>query len=179
METTVIKPAQAGDAERLAEFAERVFDEVFSPGNDEGDMASYLNEAFSPEIQRREITEPGGIVLLATDSATGELAGYLHIAAAERPACVTGDAPVELKRLYVDPSHHRKGIGKKLLDEGLARAKAAGARTVWLGVWERNFTAQAFYTREGFVRVGDHPFVLGSDTQTDWIMQRILLDDRA
>ena len=174
MEAPVIRPAQAGDAEPLSEFAERVFDEVFSPGNDEGDMASYLNEAFSPDIQRREITAPGSIVLLAVEPGSDEIAGYLHIAAADQPDCVTGDAPVELKRLYVDPRHHRRGIGKRLLDEGIARARAAGARTLWLGVWERNFTAQAFYTREGFVRVGDHPFVLGSDTQTDWIMAKSL-----
>ena len=172
MEAPVIRPAQAGDAERLSEFAERVFDEVFSPGNDEGDMASYLNEAFSPEIQRTEITTPGSIVLLAVEPGSGELAGYLHIAPADKPDCVTGEAPVELKRLYVDPRHHRRGIGKRLFDEGVARAKAAGARTLWLGVWERNFTAQAFYTREGFARVGDHPFVLGSDVQTDWIMAK-------
>ena len=172
MEAPVIRPAQAGDAERLSEFAERVFDEVFSEGNDPGDMASYLNEAFSPEIQRREITEPGGIMLLAVDPKSDGLAGYLHIAPSERPGCVVGDAPVELKRLYVDPAHHRRGIGRQLLDHGIARARAAGAKTLWLGVWERNFTAQAFYAREGFVRVGDHPFVLGSDVQTDWIMQK-------
>jgi ribosomal protein S18 acetylase RimI-like enzyme len=168
----IIRPAAAADAAALAEFAERVFDEVFSEGNDPGDMASYLNEAFSPDIQRAEIETPGAIVLLAVDPASGALAGYLHIAPAGRPECVSGEAPVELKRLYVDPSRHGRRIGKRLLDEGIARARAAGARTLWLGVWERNFKAQGFYTREGFARVGEHPFVLGSDTQTDWIMQR-------
>ena len=168
----IIRPAAAGDAAALAEFAERVFDEVFSEGNDPGDMASYLNEAFSPDIQRAEITAPGSIVLLAVDPSSRELAGYLHIAPAERPECVDGDAPAELKRLYVDPALHGRRIGKRLLDEGIARAKANGVKTLWLGVWERNFKAQGFYTREGFTRVGDHPFVLGSDTQTDWIMQR-------
>lgn len=172
--TTVIKPATAADAERLAEFGERVFDEVFSPDNDEGDMASYLNEAFSPEIQRAEITATGSIVLLALDPGSNEIAGYLHIAPAKTPPCVSGAAPVELKRLYVEPSRHRSGIGKALLDEGIARAGAAGAQTLWLGVWERNAKAQAFYAREGFTRVGEHPFVLGSDTQTDWIMQRAI-----
>ena len=54
-EETVIRPAAAADAAALAEFAERVFDEVFGPLNDPGDMASYLNEAFSPDIQRAEI----------------------------------------------------------------------------------------------------------------------------
>jgi ribosomal protein S18 acetylase RimI-like enzyme len=169
---TRIRPAAAADAARLAEFAERVFDEVFSPGNDEGDMASYLHEAFSPDIQRAEITASGSIVLLAERGAT--LVGYLHIAPAPTPECVAGGPAVELKRLYVEPSLHGGGIGKQLLDEGLLRARDAGARCIWLGVWENNTKAQAFYTREGFRRVGDHPFVLGSDVQTDWVMQRSL-----
>jgi ribosomal protein S18 acetylase RimI-like enzyme len=171
-EETVIRPAAAADAPALAEFAERVFDEVFGPLNDPGDMASYLNEAFSPDIQRAEITGSGNIVLLAERG--GQLAGYLHLAPSPTPECVTGPQAVELKRLYVEPALHRLGIGRKLLEQGLARARQAGTRTVWLGVWENNAKAQAFYTREGFTRVGDHPFVLGSDTQTDWIMQRSL-----
>ena len=170
-EETVIRPAVAADAAALAEFAERVFDEVFSPGNDEGDMASYLNEAFGPDQQRAEITAPGSIVLLAED-AGGALAGYLHILASPVPACVDDTSALELKRLYVDPARHSLGLGKRLLDDGLVRAKATGAKTVWLGVWERNFRAQKFYQREGFTRVGEHDFHLGSDRQTDWIMQR-------
>lgn len=170
MEAITIRAATAADAAALAEFAERVFDEVFSPGNDEGDMASYLTEAFGADKQRAEITEPGAIVLLAED-AEGALAGYLHIAASRTPPCVTAPA-VELKRLYVDPRRHSRGLGKRLLDEGIARALASGASRIWLGVWERNFRAQKFYLREGFTRAGEHIFLLGSDPQTDWIMQR-------
>ena len=168
-----IRPATAGDAATLAEFAERVFDEVFSPGNDEGDMASYLNEAFGPDKQRAEITAPGSIVLLAED-ASGALTGYLHIYPTPVPECVRGPASVELKRLYVEPARHSRGLGKRLLEDGLARANATGAKAVWLGVWERNVRAQHFYQREGFTRVGEHDFHLGSDRQTDWIMERTL-----
>ena len=166
-----IRPASAGDAPALAEFAERVFDEVFSPGNDEGDMACYLNEAFGPDQQRAEITAPGSIVLLAED-ARGALTGYLHILPSPVPPCVTDTTALELKRLYVDPARHSLGLGKRLLSEGTARAKSTGARTLWLGVWEKNFRAQKFYIREGFARAGEHDFFLGSDKQTDWIMQR-------
>jgi ribosomal protein S18 acetylase RimI-like enzyme len=172
MEDITIRAATADDAAALAEFAERVFDEVFSPGNDEGDMASYMTEAFGPRQQRAEITEPGAIMLVAED-ATGALAGYLHITASRTPACVTAPA-VELKRLYVDPRRHSRGLGKRLLDDGIARAKAAGATRLWLGVWEHNVRAQKFYQREGFTRAGEHIFLLGSDPQTDWIMQRTL-----
>ncbi|HEX6323279.1 MAG TPA: N-acetyltransferase [Vicinamibacterales bacterium] len=171
-EGTVVRPATAADAARLSAFARRVFDEVFGPANDPDDMASYLAQAFSPGVQLAEIVAPGSILLLAERD--GAFQGYLHIAPAPTPDCVTGPAPLELKRLYVDPSHHGRGVGRKLLDEGLARAHSAGARTIWLGVWEHNTRAQKFYAREGFTRVGDHPFVLGTDTQTDWIMQRAL-----
>lgn len=171
-EGTVVRPATAADAVRLSEFAGRVFDEVFGPVNDARDMAAYLAEAFSPDIQLTEIAAPGGIVLLAERN--GALAGYLHIAPSPTPGCVTGPGPLELKRLYVDPPHHGRGVGKRLLDEGLTRAREAGAGTIWLGVWEHNTKAQAFYAREGFTRAGEHAFVLGSDRQTDWIMQRAL-----
>lgn len=170
MEGVTIRAATATDAAALAAFAERVFDEVFSPGNDEGDMASYMTEAFGPRQQRAEIAELGAIVLIAEDAA-GAFAGYLHITASAAPACVTAPA-VELKRLYVDPRRHSRGLGKRLLDEGIARARAAGAPRLWLGVWEHNVRAQKFYQREGFTRAGEHVFLLGSDPQTDWIMQR-------
>ena len=171
MPDVAVRAASRDDAAALAEFAARVFDEVFGPGNDPGDMASYLAEAFGPDIQRAEIAAPGAIVLIA-ETRGGNMAGYLHIAASTTPACVSGANAVELKRLYVDPALHSRGVGKALLDEGLSRARAAGAGTVWLGVWEHNTRAQKFYRREGFTRVGEHVFLLGADAQTDWIMQR-------
>lgn len=172
MEVTV-RAASIDDAAALAGFAARVFGEVFGPGNGEQDMASYLAEAFGPDIQRAEIAAPGAIVLIA-ESRGGGMAGYLHIAASATPSCVTGVNAVELKRLYVEPTLHSRGTGKALLDEGVSRARAAGAVTVWLGVWEHNTRAQQFYRREGFERVGEHTFLLGTDRQTDWIMQRSL-----
>lgn len=172
MRDVTVRAASIEDAAPLAAFAARVFAEVFGPGNDAGDMASYLAEAFGPEIQRAEIAAPGAIVLLAEHR--GDIVGYAHIAVSGTPACVTGAQAVELKRLYVDPALHGRGTGKALLDESLARAVVAGADTVWLGVWEHNTRAQKFYRREGFERVGEHTFLLGTDAQTDWIMQRAL-----
>ena len=170
MPGATIRAASIADAAPLAAFAARVFAEVFGPVNDETDMASYLAEAFGPDIQRAEIASAGSIMLIAEEA--GRIVGYLHIVPSPVPACVTDPDAVELKRLYVDPARHGGGTGKRLLDEGLARAGAAGARTVWLGVWEHNTRAQKFYRREGFQRVGEQAFVLGSDRQTDWIMQR-------
>ena len=54
----------------------------------------------------------------------------------------------------------------------LAEAEAAGTATVWLGVWERNPRAIAFYHKWGFVDVGTQKFHLGADVQTDRLMVR-------
>ena len=48
-------------------------------------------------------------------------------------------------------------------------AKELGGRNLWLGVWERNARAIAFYSKMGFTKVGNHSFYVGSD-RTDDVM---------
>jgi ribosomal protein S18 acetylase RimI-like enzyme len=45
---------------------------------------------------------------------------------------------------------------------------------MWLGVGEDNQRAQRFYRKWGFQVVGEHIFQVGSDPQTDLIMERAL-----
>ena len=79
---------------------------------------------------------------------------------------------IELKRLYVARAWHGRGVAQALMDAALDAARARGAQKLWLGVWERNPRAVAFYAKYGFVRVGEHTFVLGGDAQTDWLFVR-------
>ena len=58
----------------------------------------------------------------------------------------------------------------------LDEARNAGYETIWLGVWERNARAQAFYRKWNFRAVGDHIFQLGSDSQRDIVMERKVSD---
>jgi ribosomal protein S18 acetylase RimI-like enzyme len=46
----------------------------------------------------------------------------------------------------------------------------AGCDCIWLGVWEHNPRAIAFYRKCGFSVVGDHVFMLGQDQQRDLIL---------
>ena len=59
--------------------------------------------------------------------------------------------------------------------DAVERRRAPSARTrLWLGVWEHNLRAIAFYRKCGFVQCGAQPFLLGTDLQTDWDMNRTL-----
>jgi ribosomal protein S18 acetylase RimI-like enzyme len=77
-------------------------------------------------------------------------------------------------RFYVDPIRHGHGIAQTLMDAVLTTARADAAHTIWLGVWERNPRAIAFYRKCGFEDVGSHPFLVGTDLQTDRVMTRAL-----
>ena len=178
--TIRIRPATVADAHRLSEFGAATFRDTFAGENTPEDMARYLAEAFTPERQTAEIADPTGIVLLAEhhDGAGGAkhaaLAGYAHLVSRPAPDAVRGAAPLELKRFYVARAWQGRGVAQALMDAVLAAARSRGAATLWLGVWERNPRAIAFYAKCGFTRVGEHTFVLGGDAQTDWLLARPL-----
>ena len=61
-----------------------------------------------------------------------------------------------------------------MMSATITAAEERQARTLYLGVWERNARALAFYTKQGFRDVGSRTFILGADHQTDRIMIRPL-----
>ena len=87
---------------------------------------------------------------------------------------VKDDQAVELVRLYVSHEWHGRGVGAALMHACVNHARQAGHKTIWLGVWERNAGAQAFYRKWNFHTVGEHVFLLGSDPQRDILMERAL-----
>lgn len=156
----------------LTELAARVFHETFAAENRPEDMRAYMDEAFSATRQAEELSDPRTTVLLAF--VEDEPAGYATIHAGEPPAGVEGEEPVELARLYADHRWHGRGVGAALLEACFDEARRAGHATMWLGVWERNWRAIAFYRKWGFAECGSHAFRLGSDVQTDLLMARSL-----
>jgi len=172
--TPTIRRASLSDAALLAELGERTFRDTFAEQNTPEDMAIYLSEAFGPEKQTSELADSGVTFLIA--EVMGIAAGYVKLERSKPPSCMTGKKPIELARIYVLQEWLGKRIGEVLMNSAIAEAKNAGHETIWLGVWERNERAIKFYKKRGFVVVGTHLFQLGSDAQTDLLMERSLLD---
>jgi ribosomal protein S18 acetylase RimI-like enzyme len=72
--------------------------------------------------------------------------------------------------LYVSQRWHGLGIAHEIMREVLATARLAASDRIWLGVWQRNERALAFYRKFGFEVVGDHTFQFGNDPQRDLVM---------
>ena len=163
-----IRPATIDDAEELAALARRTFHDTFASTNDPTDMALYLSRAYGVDQQTRELTDRDITTFLVEQD--GEAIGFAQLRTGDVPACVTGPKPIELWRLYVSREWHGHPIARPLMDRVKAAAAERGAKTLWLGVWERNDRAHAFYEKCGFVNAGEHIFLFGTDPQTDVVM---------
>ena len=174
MSEITIRPAVVEDAAILTDLAYKTFWDAFAhhPKNAPDDLNHYMRQAFSVEQLSAELLDPKNLFLIA--EIDGELAGYAKIVLDNIEPGVTAEKPVELARLYSHQKFLGQGVGQSLMDACLDRGRTAGCDVMWLGVWEFNPRAQAFYEKYGFREVGKHVFQLGSDPQTDVLMQRDL-----
>jgi ribosomal protein S18 acetylase RimI-like enzyme len=156
------------DAAALAELAERTFRDTFAAHNDASDVDLCCAEHFGEPIQLEELRDPNMVSLLA--EVDGRLVGYVQVKLSSPQECVPHARPSEIHRLYVSAEAHGTGVAQSLMREAVALARQAGADSVWLGVWEHNPRAIAFYGKFRLEVVGAHTFVFGSDPQRDLIM---------
>ena len=166
----VIRRGTADDADLLAELGARTFSETFAANNTPEDMTAYLAFSFSLKKQAEELADPSSLFLIA--EADGVALGYAMLRSGDVEDGVTGEKPIELVRLYVSRESLGSGLGAALMQACIGEAKKRGHQTLWLGVWEHNTRARAFYRKWNFREVGTHVFQLGDDPQTDILMQR-------
>lgn len=167
-----IRLAATEDAETLAQIAWKSFYDAFAdhPKNAPEDMKSYMDEAFTPEAIAKDLGETDNVYLIA--ELDGKMVGYAKLKQNSREDCTAGENPIELCRLYSLNEFIGKGIGKSLMLKSLEFAKEENHDFMWLGVWEYNTRAQEFYKKFGFEKCGEHVFQLGTDPQTDWVLER-------
>lgn len=167
----MIRRAVPTDAASLAKLASRTFRETFAAENAPENMSLHLARAYGVVQQGHEIADPA-ITTLVVVVGGEQLIGFAQLRRGPAPACVVADDQVELWRFYVAREWHGQGIAQHLMQSVEHEAELTQASTLWLGVWERNERAKVFYRKYGFVDVGAHVFMVGSDAQTDRIMVR-------
>jgi len=168
-----IAKANLATATRLAALGSQTFRETFAADNTPQDMAAYLTENYSPEIQLGELQQARHTFLLA--EMQGELVGFAKVWRDSPLGLGEGEPAqgrLEVKQLYVVEDWIGTGLGAALMRRILDLAQAENCTAIVLGVWERNERAKAFYQRFGFREVGEHTFTLGADIQRDLILRK-------
>jgi len=157
----IIRRASPDDAARLADLGARTFRDTFAAHNRAEDMDAYLSRTYGEAYQRSEIADPRLITLLVEED--DALIAFAQLRAT--------DSELEIARFYVDGPWHGRGVAQSLMRVIVETARELRATRIWLGVWEHNTRAIAFYIKCGFRDCGSQPFLLGSDLQTDRVME--------
>jgi len=167
-----IEPCEAAT---LLDFSRETFFDFFGPLNEPANMEAYASVAFTPEKIFSELTNPGSEFYFAM--LDDEIAGYLKLNYNDAQTEFKDPNSLEVERIYVSRQHHKKHIGKRLLDFAINKAVNNNFDYIWLGVWEHNSNAIGFYQHNGFETIGSHEFMLGDDRQTDLLMKKMLSHD--
>jgi GNAT superfamily N-acetyltransferase len=167
-----IRRGTVEDAGLLSELAACTFSEAFAADNTPEDLAAYIATSFNVAQLTAELEDHVSTFLIA--EVDGRAAGYAHLHEGKPEKGVEDGKAIELVRLYVLREWLGRGIGEQLMRVCVDEARQTGYGTLWLGVWERNGRAQAFYRKWDFREIGEHMFQLGSDLQRDILMARAL-----
>ena len=155
-----MRPARGDDAARLAEIhvaAWRAACQDIVPS----EQLARVSVAARTRDWTRWLALPGSSTFVC--QIHGRPAGFATVSplrANGRPS----RSLLELRRLYVDPEHWRRSVGRELVERVFSVARERGFTQVVLWVLTRNRRARAFYTARGGIpdrtrqmTIGGHP----------------------
>jgi ribosomal protein S18 acetylase RimI-like enzyme len=160
------------DLDELVDISRVTFVDAFEKLNNPDDFNNYLAKAFSIERIKSELLDTN--IQFYFTYLNDSLVGYFKLNEGKAQTESFKEDTLELERIYVLQHFQGKQIGKAMLYKAIAIAKAKKASFLWLGVWEKNIEAIKFYERYGFKKFMTHPYFIGKDKQTDWLMKLIL-----
>ncbi len=164
-----IRKVSLKDFEKLKEIGKLTFSETFSSENSEENMKEYMENGFSTEKLKSELTDQKAEFYFVERNR--KVIGYLKINVGESQTEKKVKNALEIERIYVLKEFHGKKVGQILYDKAIEVAKEKNVEYVWLGVWEQNPRAIRFYEKNGFKAFDKHIFKLGNDEQTDIMMK--------
>ncbi len=153
----------------LVDISKKTFVDAFEKDNNPEDFASYLDFAFNPERIAAEVRDMDSNFYFVYYNK--DIVGYFKLNQMEAQTDIKDSDALELERIYVLKEFQGKQIGKWMLEQVILLAKDKRKSFVWLGVWEHNTKAIAFYEMYGYRKFGTHPYYIGKDKQTDWLMR--------
>jgi diamine N-acetyltransferase len=153
----VYRHATAADALTLSTLAKQVFLDTYATQGINTALAREADTVYSPEVFESRLRDASVELFVVT---AGECTvGFVDIDFATR-CPVPGECGAEVFRLYVQRPFLRRGLGRALMAQAEASARARGLEAVWLAAWAGNDKALAFYEALGYRDIGVTEYVI-------------------
>ena len=163
------QPCGLSNLDVLVAISRETFVTAFEKDNDPDDFQHYMETAFSHKKLQAELEDKNTHFHLAYDGE--DLVGYFKLNTGIAQTDVHDEKALEIERIYVLGAHQGKKIGAQMLQKIMELGRHMGKEYIWLGVWEHNPKAIRFYQSHGFQKFGEHPYYIGKDKQTDWLLR--------
>lgn len=164
-----IKKLDLTDINELQKVSVETFYDTFADQNTEKNMQDYLSNSYNFETLTEELKNKNSFFYFVL-SDEDDIMGYLKLNINDAQSEDDFENALEIERIYIRKEFQKQGLGKILYNIALTKATELEKQRIWLGVWEFNQNAKAFYQHLGFEFVGSHIFNMGADPQTDLIM---------
>lgn len=168
--TITTRNATPADAGLLATVARRTFFDAYTSSEPNPDLHVHMDRHFGEPQQAAELADPATRVVII--EADGVAIGYALLGDDPVPSCITGEAPLQIRRFYIDQAWKGRGAAQQLMAAVESAARDLGKRTLWLLAWEKNFRAHAFYRKCGFTDAGRAPYLFGNTWEDDFAMSK-------
>lgn len=169
MEKLEIKAGCENDWQMLQRISIETFTTTYRHLNTPENFNQYVASAFNEGQLKLELQNPYSHFYFAYEN--GAMIGYLKLNEYTAQTEPQGDDALEIERIYLYKNKQGKGYGKAMVDHCVQVAREKGKSYLWLGVWEKNPSAIAFYRKMGFAAFGRHIFTIGEDHQEDLLMR--------
>lgn len=166
--------ATPADLDLLLELGRRTVTDTFAQYNTPENMSAFLVKHYDRQHWQDDLHAENTHFVIA-DLPHAPAAAFARLCHGHKvPECVGDPAAWQIDKFYVDKPHIGAGLAHEMMQHCLNLISAAGAKTVYLSVWEHNARAFRFYQKWGFTRVGELIFPMGDDPQIDWWLKREL-----
>ncbi|WP_037307967.1 GNAT family N-acetyltransferase [Ruegeria halocynthiae] len=152
-----LRQADEADAPSIAAISIEVWIGTYLKRGVNAVFAEYALREFTSAKIAGLISDPAQFMLVSENDEG--IDGFIRLSSASK-APVRGCSDTEISTFYVQPRHHGKGIGKRLLNAALQQCRDRGVTSVWLATNAENDPAIAFYLKQGFQHVGETHFRL-------------------
>ena len=165
-----IRKAVEKDYKILSSLGAKTFIQAYQGKVKEKNMSSYVGKSFNKDIVLEEIRDTSFIFLIIAKNE--KPIGYAKLVANKTQYSRNKVKSIELVRLYILKNYQGQGIGSKSLEECIKIVKKNKFKFIWLGVWEKNYNAIAFYKKSGFKLFGKCKFNFGTEIHNDLLMRK-------
>jgi diamine N-acetyltransferase len=173
MNTIEIREAKIDDAEFIALLGRVTFTETFGHlFRNRNELLDYYNKTFSIKKIKNSLNKSNTHYWIAF---VNELpVGYSKLKLNSQSEFIAQKNTSQLQKIYVLKDFLSMKIGLELQNKLINKAKNKQSDFIWLSVLHSNKRAINFYTKNGFVEIGNHNFQIGIENFEFIVMSKKL-----